>query len=344
MLTGSLSRESKMDFSKGFSARYTGRYIDPDTWQDLGTFKIKEGSITRDSSSNLLESAEIITSESLGESWVRFYLTAIQSGESVTIPLFTGLTSCPRREINGNSEKYKVQCYSVLKVADDVLLPIGYYAPAGIEGIKIIGQLFGRLKIKAQIPGTSPRLKNDIVAESGESYLSFIRKILESIGWIMSIDGYGSISVGQKQNDPVAYYSGRIKDVIELEITDTKDWYSCPNCLRVTCGSSTAIYKDMDIDDRLSIPGRRREIWASETAQISTSESLGEYVIRRLKELQSPAREISYKRRFDPETYPGRAVMIDYPKHGISGKFCEKTQKITMSYGCTTEVTAYELD
>ena len=46
-----------MDWSKGFSARYILTTVDPKTWTDQKEFEFTEGSIDRDSTSDLRESA-----------------------------------------------------------------------------------------------------------------------------------------------------------------------------------------------------------------------------------------------------------------------------------------------
>lgn len=122
-----------MDWSKGFSARYILTTVDPKTWTDQQEFEFTEGSIDRDSTSDLRESASVTMTEKItdNECWVRIYLQAIQGGSGAKVALFTGLTAFPERKLDGVRETYNIDCYSVLKPADDVILPRGYYAPAG---------------------------------------------------------------------------------------------------------------------------------------------------------------------------------------------------------------------
>ena len=37
-------------------------------------------------------------------------------------------------------------------------------------------------------------------------------------------------------------------DAVELKISDTQDWYSVPNCYRVSTGSQYAVARDDDPD------------------------------------------------------------------------------------------------
>ena len=48
-----------MDYSKGFSAVYELAILDPVTWVETGTVEWTGGNITKDSTSSLIESAQI---------------------------------------------------------------------------------------------------------------------------------------------------------------------------------------------------------------------------------------------------------------------------------------------
>ena len=73
---------------------------------------------------------------------------------------------------------------------------------------------------------------------------------------------------------------------------------------------------------------------------LGTNESLSSYALRRLKELQSPARIVEYDRRFDPNVKPGDLVRINHPEIGVNGTFRIQEQKIELTYGAKTSETA----
>ena len=104
-----------MDWSKGFSARYILTTVDPKTWTDQKEFKFTKGSIDRDSTSDLKESASVTMTEKItdNECWVRIYLQARQGGTGAKVALFTGLTAFPERKLDGVRETYNIDCYSV---------------------------------------------------------------------------------------------------------------------------------------------------------------------------------------------------------------------------------------
>jgi hypothetical protein len=220
------------------------------------------------------------------------------------------------------------------------MLPRGWFAPKDGSGAAIIADLLGISGAEVETFEGGGTLTGAIVAESGETYLSMAHKVADAIGWQIRIDGRGKIHV-EPFPDAVAVRFNNDNDVIQPSIKDTRDWYSCPNVLRVTYESYAAIARDDDPESPLSTVSRGREIWAEEAAQLSSSAPLAAYAQQRLKELQRPAREITYTRRFMPDLRPGDIVGINYPKAMIDGEFRIKSQTIELGYGCDTEETVY---
>ncbi len=182
-----------MDWSKGFDARYYCSFVEPNSWRDVERFEITSGSITK-SIGELRESAEInCTKYTSGERWVRVWMDARQNGSTEHIPMFTGLATSPADDINGQLVSNTLECYSVLKPAQDVLLPRGWYAPQNTSGTTLIEDLLSVTPAPVQYPYSSSRLRNHIIAEEGETHLSMIEKILLAINWRIQIQGDGTI-------------------------------------------------------------------------------------------------------------------------------------------------------
>ena len=161
-----------MDWKKGFSAKYYISILDRDTWRDLRMIEITGGTIKREDS-DLRESADIdcVNYDETGEQIIRVWLDTLQNGESSHTPLFTGIATSPKRDINGHLATNVLQCYSVLKIVQDILLPRGWYAPSGINGEDLIRDLLSVLPIDISIAENSPGLKSAIIAEEGENRL-----------------------------------------------------------------------------------------------------------------------------------------------------------------------------
>lgn len=332
-----------MIWSEGYTAKYYVTLVDPLSWRDTERMEITGGSIDR-SDAELMESVDLDMTElpTVNEPWIRIWLDADQNGIE-HVPLFTGLASCPKRDITGKRERYRLQCYSVLKPIDDILVDRGFYIPAEVTAPQAVARLLrkGPAPVEVADVDNPPRLDEAIIAEDGETYLTMAKKILKAVNWQIRINGKGEITIRPTSKDEVALFDVNANDVIELSVFDEYDWYSCPNVFRAISGDLTAIARDDDPSSQLSTVSRGREIWAEESSvNLGTNESLSSYAMRKLRELQSPARTVSYSRRFNPEVSVGDIVMINHPEIGINGLFKVKTQNIELTYSGKTSETA----
>ena len=322
-----------MDWSKGFEARYYCSIIDKDTWRDIDRFEITGGTISR-SIENLIESADIdCVNYTQGEKWVRVWLDARQNGATEHIPMFTGLATSPEDNHNGSLITNSLECYSVLKPCQDVLLPRGWYAPSG-SGKTVVSELLSKTSAPVEIAENMPRLKKNIIAEEGESYLSMLNKVLLALNWRMRIHGDGTIEVCPYSTQVVETFNSD-NDVIEPVFSKNYDWYDCPNVFRAVSGDESVTVKDQSEDSPLSVVNRGREIWAEDTScNLNDSETLYEYAQRRLNELQTVAVKVSYDRRFNPNVLVTDVIRLNYPQ--VSGVFAVTSQSVEIGYGAKT--------
>lgn len=326
-----------MDWNQGYSANYIVSEVDPATWRDRAPIDITGGSISK-STDGMMESADVDTTQNLGEKWVRIWLYARQGDDGDRAALFTGLLQTPGVSWDGTRDSYSAECYSVLKPAADILLPRGYYVLGGTNGAKAVARLLSVSPAPVEYEDTAPALMETLVAEDSETNLSMAWKVLNAIGWRIRITGKGIIQLKPQPLTVQMRFDSRENDIIEPSVKDTQDLYSCPNVFRATSGDLTAIAKDEDDNSPLSIKARGREIWAQDTnAALNNGESVAEYARRRLGELQSPARQINYSRRFLPDLYPGDIVLIRNAEQGINGEFRITEQKIELGYSARTD-------
>ena len=323
-----------IDFSNGISATYYAGKVNPQTWSDAGEISIVSGSITKNAKSNLVVSADITVKEDIGtEEWIRVYMIAEQGGAKERVPLFTGIVSSPTRSIEGNSETRKLDCYSVLKVSNDILLPLGWFAPARTNGGDLIKILLSDLPCPVELDGGSPNIISSFVAGDNDSKLSVAQEIAEAINWQIKVNGDGSVRICPKPLTIAGTFDNIENDIIEMAVSDNKDIFSVPNVLRVTHSGAAATARDDDPESIYSTVNRGREVWKQETAKLAAGESLGEYAVRRLKELQNPSRKLDYTRRFQPDVDLNDLVSIIYPKQGIGDVFRVNSQTIEISHG-----------
>lgn len=338
-----------IDYSKGYTSSFRACFVDPITWSDMEWFDLVSGSVNRTTDS--LRNSASLTVRSyneLSDRWVRIYMDADQNGGKDREALFTGLASSPGASYHDGVYDVNIDCYSVLKPMEDILLPRGYYVMAGENGVRKILELFRSSNYSANIPisyqdgaldDKNAILEYSIVAEGDETNLSMIEKILDVIHWRMQVYGDGTIYLSNwndaKNDGPIAIFSSYTNNVIETSFSVKRDLFNCPNVFEAIYGDFTAIARDDDENSPLSTINRGREIWKVEDASsLEETESLGEYALRRLKEEQSVAREINYNRRYVPDVYPDDIIMIDYDQ--LQGVFYVDSQSITLGHAAVT--------
>ena len=331
-----------MKWNSGYTATYYGCYVDAGTWRDLERFEILSGSISK-GSDDLRESAEVVTTDydQSKERWIRIYLDAEQSGDIVHEPLFTGLATSPSRDITGNIEERKVEMFSVLKPAEDILLERGWYAPMGFSGADLIKELLEVTPAPVEVQGTSPRLTTNIVAEDGETSLSMVEKILQTINWRIIIKGDGTITLTRKTSSPAAMFDANTTDIIEPKISVKRDWFECPNVFRACTDDEVYVAEDTS-GSALSINGRGRRVMMEELdANVADNESLADYAVRRLAEEQQVEETASYNRRYLPDVHVTDLINFHYKQ--LTGDYIVTEQKITLGYNAqvSEEVTKY---
>lgn len=335
-----------MEWDRGISASYYISTVDPDTWFDDELIKITGGSIKK-TVSGLRESATVNTVGVLpftGEQWIRIYMVARQGAGSERVPLFTGIT-VPSSSHKGNLRNVTLDCYSVLSVIDDILLPRGWYAPVGTDALVLIRDLLSettKAPVEIEPVEEPPRIdKEAIVADGGETYLSIIEKILVAIkttdrAWRIRIDGNGTIHILPMADEEIITFDSLAYSVIDTnsDIEVDYDWKACPNVFRAVLNDSYAIARDESDNSPFSIQNRGREIWAEEqNVVLSDTETLSDYANRRLNELQQISTTISYERRFVPNIYPSDIIELNYPAQGLSGNYIISSQDITLGSG-----------
>ncbi|WP_027868855.1 hypothetical protein [Eubacterium sp. AB3007] len=327
-----------MDWSKGFTSTYYAYVVNPISWKETERFQITGGSIVHENDA-LRESADIsCKGYELGkEQWIRIYLDARQKGSAAHVPLFTGLACSPSRDIDGLYITNTLQCYSVFKPAQDVLLMRGYYIPAGMNGAEAVKDLLSVIPAPVIIEGASPSVTTSIIAEDGETRLSMADKVLQALGWRLRITGSGTVIICEKAKTSSCFFDAVSHDSIEPQVSMEHDWYTCPNVFRAVQDDLSAVARDDSPDSPLSTVSRGREVWAEEiSCDFNSGESISEYARRRLRELQSVYVTASYERRFQPDVFVGDLVRLKYPKQGLDGIYEVTAQTMELGHGCRT--------
>lgn len=329
-----------MDWAHGYSANYYLTLVDPASWRDLRMVDITAGKINK-STDTLMESADIDLTEGLGEAWVRVWVDAKQGDGGARSAIFTGLLQCPETKWDGIRGSYSAECYSVLKPASDVILQKGWYALAEQNGAQLAAGLLSVGPAPVSFDDSSPLLSESVIAEEGETNLSMAWKLVQAIGWRIRISGDGSIRICPQQTDTELLLDPNKNDIVEPDVTDTQDLYSCPNVFMAVAGDQSYIARDET--GPLGIEARGREIWATESGTLNAGESIQDYAWRKLRELQSPSRTVKYSRRFLPDVVPGDAAEINFPAQKIAGIYTIQKQSISLGYNAQVSEEAVEI-
>lgn len=333
-----------MDWGKGYGAKYYITFVNPNTWGDGENLNMTGGSMNLETT-GLRVSANIDCKEyddmAYGEKLIRVWLDTRQEDFGGHTPLFTGYASAPQKNYDFSRFSTTLECYSVLKPADDILLSPGWYAPYEANGVDIIRSLLRCTKapfsVSQDLSQPECILRQAIIAESGETNLTMVDKILDAMGKRLKINGDGSLYLDDYSTTPVQKFDSMYNDVIEPGLKVTHDWFNCPNVFRAVMDEQVAVARDEDSDTPFSIRNRGREVWYEETdCLLNQGEALQEYANRRLKEVQRVGTTVSYDRRFDPNVLPTDVVEINYPVQNINGKFMIKSQSVSFGYCAST--------
>ena len=238
-----------------------------------------------------------------------------------------------------------LECYSVLKPAEDKELPPGWYFPEGGDPIAGAFELLAdTLKCPVEPAESDIRTDEPKIAESNETALSMAQYLLKDTDHYIAIDGRGRVSIKKKKDDIVSIFDTYENDILMPEITDESDIFEIPNILRVSdsSGNYETIYND-DVNSDTSIEKIGWEKWASEQVTLDYGETLLSKGAERMEEISKSVRKINYKREFDPNVKVNDVALYLLPQQGIIGTFRVISQSYEIGNGVTVnEIAEFE--
>ena len=325
-----------MDFTKGYKAAFYAVFLDPVTWTEQDRFEIVSGSVSR-TNSGLRATAELVVREydQPIDRWIRIYMDCDQNGARAHVPLFTGIASTPGSDHNGAVKDVHLTAYSPLKAVEDIKLQVGWYAVAGMNGITAIRKLLGNQPAPIETEAGDKALDETVVAEQNENCLTMAEAILTAMDYKLQVRGDGTIVISEPYA-PVLTLGANENDVVETSFSKSRDWFSCPNVLIASTSTKTATARDDDPDSDLSTVTRGREVQAVEdNVTLNDTESINQYAIRRLKELQQRTETASYTRRYLPDLNVEDIIRLNYKD--LQGTFTVESQNITLGTAAKTQ-------
>ncbi len=346
------------DWSKSMTQTFEYYTVNPDTWKDVDLLKnVKSATISRDSTAETLGSATFEIDDKIDECYVRAYLNAIQNGITERIPLGTFLLQTQSSTFNGRRETIAINAYTPLIELKENPPDLGYTIFKG-ENVMNNANILIRDHARAPlVPVTSSdTLYGDFVANSDDTWLSYLSDLIGNAKYGFGLDELGQIIYLPKQDrmalQPVWTYTTDNSSILCPNLTIERDLYGIPNVLQVIYTKNNehfeTIVKNTDSNSPVSIQNRGREITKRildpNIGGAPSQDMINDYAKSTLKSLSTLQYTISYTHGYCPVRV-GDCVRFIYPEVGIEDvKATVISQSISCTPGClVTEKAVYSV-
>ena len=336
------------DWTSSMQQTFEYYIVDPGTWKDMKKIEnVKSSSINRDSEAETKGSATIDIVGSLDECYVRIYLVTIQNGITEKHPLGTFLVQTPSTSFDGKTQNVSLDGYTPLIELKENPPPIGYSIMKHENVMKVAYQITkDNLRAPVVEPKCDTTLFYDFVAETNDTWLTFLTYLISNAKYELDIDEMGRILYVPKQDtaslQPVWTYNDDNSSILYPEISMDRDLYGIPNVVEVIYSNGENNYYTKVVNDNENSPistvSRGREITYRETdpdlVGDPTDGQIEEYAEKLLRNLSSLEYTVSYKHGYCPVRL-GDCVRLNYSRAGIDNvKARVISQSITCEPGC----------
>ena len=328
--------------------------VDPSTWKDVKRIEnVLSCTIDRDSEAATLGSATINAAESIGESYIRVYLVAIQNGKTYKEPLGTFLVQTPSWSFNGKTRDISIDAYTPLLELKENLPPIGYSLLKD-DNIMNTAYRLCRERVRAPVVETTceTTLYADFVANTDDTWLTFLTDLIANAKYTFGLDELGRVLFLPVQDaaslQPVWTYTDDNSSILYPDIDLDRDLYGIPNVVEVVYSSEHDTYYARAVNDDPNSPistvKRGRDIVYRVTNPDlygdPTENQTQEYAERLLRQLSTLECTVTYSHGYCPVRL-GDCVRLNYTRSGITDvKAKVISQSIDCSAGCKVTETA----
>lgn len=318
------------DWSASMQQSFEYYIVDPGTWKESKRLdNVVSCSITRDLSVETLGSATIDVTNSVGECYIRAYLVTIQNGLRERHPLGTFLVQTPSSSFDGKIRNVSMDAYTPLLELKENPPPLGYSIFKN-ENIMEKAYQISREHTRAPVVQASSAntLYNDFVANSGDTWLSFLTDLIANAKYNFELDEFGRILFSPKQDtaslQPVWTYDDNNSSILYPSISMDHDLYGIPNVVEVIYSNGRDFYYARVVNDDPNSPtstiSRGREIVHRDTNPSvigdPTNAQIQEYARTLLRSLSTVEYTVSYTHGYCPVRL-GDCVRINYARAGI---------------------------
>lgn len=336
------------DWTSSMQQTFEYYVVDPGTWKDTKRLdNVKSSTINRDSSAETLGSATIDIDGSIDECYVRIYLVTIQNGIRERHPLGTFLVQTPSTKFDGKTKSVSLDAYTPLLELKENQPPIGYSVMKG-ENVMDMTWRLSQEHARAPVVRTecSTNLYNDFVADTNDTWLTFLTDFMANAKYSYALDEVGRILFSPKQDtaslQPVWTYDDDNSSILYPDIDINRDLYGIPNVVEVVYSNGADSYYAKVVNDDPNSPistvNRGREIvhrvMDPDMVGNASESEIKEYADRLLRELSTLEYTISYTHGYCPVRL-GDCVRLNYTRAGlVNVKAKVINQSIKCESGC----------
>ena len=336
------------DWSASMQQTFEYYIVDPGTWKETKLLdNVKTCTINRDSDTETLGSATIDVTDLVGECYIRAYLVTIQNGLRERHPLGTFLVQTPSSSFDGKIRSVSMDAYTPLLELKESPPPLGYSILKG-QNIMEIAYKIAREHARAPVvpASCSNTLYTDFVANTDDTWISFLRDLIYNAKYEFGLDELGRILFSPKQDtaslQPVWTYDDSNSSILYPDISMDHDLYGIPNVVEVIYSNGGDNYYARVVNDDPNSPistiNRGREIvYRDSSPSLSgdpTELQIQEYAKQLLRNLSIIEYSVSYTHGYCPVRL-GDCVRLNYSRAGITDiKAKVVSQSIKCESGC----------
>lgn len=321
----------EIDWTKSMTQTFEYYVVDPGTWSDIEKLdNVKSSTVTRDNEAETLGSATIDITDSLGECYIRIYLVVTQEGLKGKYPLGTFLVQTPSSSFDGKKRDISMDAYTPLLELKENPPPLGYSILKD-ENIMNHAYILSREHARAPVveAKSSNNLTYDFVAETGDTWLSFLTDLIANADYTYELDETSRILFAPKQDtaslQPVWTYDDSNSSILYPELSMTHDIYGIPNVVEVLFSNGSGYYYKRVVNDDPNSPistvSRGREIihrvTDPELYGDPTEDQMQEYAEQLLRDLSTVEYTISYTHGYCPVRL-NDCVRLNYTRAGLT--------------------------
>ena len=311
--------------------------VNRETWADAEQIEnVDSIEVSRTSDGDMLESGGMDITGEFTTDYYRIVLTAVQDNDVERVDVATMLFDTNSGEVNYGTTTQSAEGFSVLFPASKTSVLTGEYAPAGVDGAEYSAELLrGAINAPVHVEGHFT-LNDHVVHEIGSSVLKAVWAVLDAGNFCMQIDGHGEVHIVPMPTEPALTIDSDNARLLTPGIKYDKDMSEIPNRYIVLVGGMKTIAVNDDPDSQVSTVARGYFVdEVDESPTPVNGETVGEYAVRRLKELSVLNDQRSYKREYAPDVFVYSIVRASID--GLEGDLRIQSQSIRCGHGITVD-------